>query len=105
MDEAKDVLRIQLRVSRFAYPEIFDILAEVGPYYKSKRLMQLALDGLNARRSLIPIQHVPCLTLVQASASMNKEETVAVKELGYSEIHYKISVSSAAAICSMLDEI
>lgn len=97
MNKPKDVLRIQMQVSKFAYPEIFEILVGVRPYYKSKRLMQLALDGLNARRGLI----APALT----PAPTHREETVAVNEPTYSEPHYKISESSATAICNMLDKI
>ncbi len=48
--EKVDFLNIQLRISKFSSPELYEICEKAGPHARAKRIFSLAESGLFEER-------------------------------------------------------
>jgi hypothetical protein len=91
-----DALRFKVSVSP-VYTELFEAVKLAGPYYRSRRLLNLALIGLAVERSqhsITSLQHAPAPTIVHMPNSGEKSDSAQ---------YYNISDSASKAIAGMLD--
>ena len=73
---AKDAkaLRFQIQISPESQPALFEALNEAGAYYRSKRMLSLALSGLMAERSKsLHEQTKPALTANKPQDARDKK--------------------------------
>lgn len=91
-----DSLRLKVSVSP-VYADLYKQLEEAGPYYRSRRLLNLALLGLSLEKGHLitttPIPPAPILGNISP-----KEQAVSDKQK-----RYIIPDSAAAAIGAMFD--
>ena len=79
------------------YTELYDVLNKAGAYYRSKRLVQLAILGLSVERGQLTT--TAGSTNTTASAQPDKQLT---KD---PERHYDIPENAAALIANMLESL
>lgn len=90
----KDTLRFKVCVSS-GYPEFYEHLKEFGPYYRSRRLLQLAQIGFSLEKGMaIGAAHqMPALTVQPpAEASRSPRQT-----------HYNFTEDATSQIAGMLN--
>lgn len=90
----EDTLRFKVCVSS-SYPEFFEHIKEFGPYYRSRRLLQLAEFGFAVQKGLaMSASHqAPAVT-----APPNTEVSS-----GPQQTHYKFNEDATTQIAGMLD--
>ncbi len=91
-----DALRFKVSVSP-VYTELFDAVKQAGPYYRSRRLLNLALIGLAVERgqhSITSLQHAPAPTIAHMPVSGEQSDSAQ---------HYNISECASKSIADMLD--
>ena len=94
-----DSLRFKVTISKQAYPELHQYIAEAGAYYGSKRMLQLALLGMSVTKG-----HQVITTQQVTSPYQPVSRTTAIVESSTTEHSgYKIPASAAAAISKMFD--
>lgn len=92
----KDTLRFKVCISS-GDPEFYEHLTEFGPYYRSRRLLELARFGYSIQKGgavvaqqLTPVE-VPPRTLDESESSQQS--------------HYKFSENATSQIAGMLDSL
>ncbi len=90
-----DALRFKVSVSP-VYTELFETVKQAGPYYRSRRLLNLALIGLAVERGQQSIAVLPAPTFTHMPISGEKSDSAQ---------HYNISDSASKAIAGMLDSL
>lgn len=88
-------LRFKVCVSS-SYPEFFEHIKEFGPYYRSRRLLQLAEFGFSVQKGLaMSASHqAPAVTAPQPTTEVSS---------GPQLTHYAFSEDATTQIVGMLD--
>lgn len=90
-----DTLRFKVCVSA-GYPEFYEHLKELGPYYRSRRLLELAHIGYSVQKGLAAQGEHPVPTDEQSSPPPDALD-------GRKQGYYEIDESSASQLADMLD--
>jgi hypothetical protein len=105
MKEKEDVLRFKVTVPP-VYTELYDVLNKAGAYYRSKRLVQLAILGLSVEKGQLTTTAgstntatIGLSTNTTASAQPDKQLTKDPQK------HYDIPENAAALIANMLESL
>ncbi len=94
--EKHDSLRFKVSVSA-VYTELFEAVKQAGPYYRSRRLLNLALIGLAVERSqhsITSLRHAPAPTIAHMPISGEKSDSAQ---------YCNISEGASKSIAGMLD--
>jgi hypothetical protein len=95
-------VRIQMRISQSSYPELYELLNNIGIYHSSRKVLQLAVAGLTreleAAKSNLVQNKEPPEAKVQASIKSIEEV-----QPDQSIKQYKIPASASAEIGDMFE--
>lgn len=105
------IFRIQLYVSLDSYPELFDVLKDAGRYYRGRKLLKLAMDGLSVRNGMVVLSggsSRESTAAATASTPPTKAKAKAIErkqeDVSSSAPHYAIPDSASELVGNMLDE-
>lgn len=94
-----DALRFKVTISKKANPELHKYIEEAGPYYGSKRMLQLALLGMSITKGHQAIAMPPVTSTMQPTRNAGTTfESVPTKHNGY-----QIPEGASAAIGKMFE--
>ncbi|HQS58738.1 MAG TPA: hypothetical protein PLU16_07700 [Gallionellaceae bacterium] len=96
MKEKEDVLRFKVTVPP-VYTELYDVMNKAGAYYRSKRLVQLALLGLSVEKGQLTTTSIS--TNTAESTHPNNEPAKDTQR------RYVIPENAAALIGDMLESL
>lgn len=99
--DKEDALRFKVSISKKAYPELHQYIQEAGPYYGSKRMLQLALLGMSVTKG-----HQVVTTPPVTWAPQPTPQTVSIIESSSTgDNSYHIPENATAAIGDMFDSL